>query len=189
MSSFILQLLVISAFGLMAQSAPVNDVTKRSTDKSQTDLLEQSLFCITGNLSNELNVNFATRLTKDDTDDTKKIANEAFNHFSYRCKHFTKAMTLKHRLQKHLFSLKVNSSDAKTLSTILPNLQSLATIINDLELKVKHSRCVELTPAQYNIMYSALQTAPLLKSWKDDIRSWYLNEDLFTKQENRHCDK
>ena len=28
MCSFILQLLVISAFGLMAQSAPVNDVTK-----------------------------------------------------------------------------------------------------------------------------------------------------------------
>ena len=32
MSSFILQLLIISAFGLMAQSAPVNnDVTKTST--------------------------------------------------------------------------------------------------------------------------------------------------------------
>ena len=34
MSSFFLQLLIISAFGIsriMAQSAPVNDVTKRST--------------------------------------------------------------------------------------------------------------------------------------------------------------
>ena len=47
MPSFILQLLIISAFGLMVQSAPVNDVTKRSTDIKERNQrkLEKSLYC------------------------------------------------------------------------------------------------------------------------------------------------
>ena len=53
MPSFILQLLIISAFGLMIQSAPVNDVTKRSTDTTMSIeekninqiKLENNLYC------------------------------------------------------------------------------------------------------------------------------------------------
>ena len=101
MSSFILQLLIISAFGLMVQSAPIHDVTKRSTDMNRKNL-EMRLFCKTEFLHKELNINF----TEDDYDIdtiTKTIANQIFDHFSDRCKYFTKAMTLKHRLQEHLF--------------------------------------------------------------------------------------
>ena len=51
MSSFTLQLLIISTFGLMAQSAPVNDVTKRSTDKEiDQRKLEKCLYCTTQSL-------------------------------------------------------------------------------------------------------------------------------------------
>ena len=203
MSSFILQLLVISTFGLMVQSAPIHDVTKRSAD---TNLLEKSLYCITEVLDEKLNY-ILLSLTKDDNvhnidNTTKTIADEAFNHFSHRCKYFTKAMTFKHRLQEHLFNntaLVVNSNHAKNLSKILTTLQLFAKIINDLELNENNSRCVELAPAQYKIMYHALHnttnTTSLLESWKNDIRQWYLKTDLYTDGEdttNRHsnnCNK
>ena len=48
MPSFILQLLMISVFGLMVQSAPVNDVTKRSAvSKKEMNQrkLENNLYC------------------------------------------------------------------------------------------------------------------------------------------------
>ena len=191
MSSFILQLLVISTFGLMVQSAPIHDVTKRSTDMNQ-EYLEMRLFCKAQFLHHELkNINF----TEDDYDIdtiTKTIANETYDHFSDRCKYFTKAMTLKHRLQEHLFSndssVVPDSDNVKTLLKILTYLQSVAKILNDLELIENNSRCVKLTPAQYKIMYYALQTAPLLESWKDDIREWFLNKNIYKVYGSRHCD-
>ena len=46
MPSIILQLLIISAFGVMVQSAPVNDVTKRSTNREMNQRkLENNLYC------------------------------------------------------------------------------------------------------------------------------------------------
>ena len=196
MSSFILQLLVISAFGLMVQSAPIHDVTKRSTDMNRKNL-EMRLFCKTEFLYKELKVNFTVPLTEDDNDtDTiaKRIANEIFNHFSFRCKHFTKAMTLKHRFQEHLFSnnsrVALNSDNVKTLSTILTTLQLFAKIFNDLELIENNSRCVKLTPAQYRIMYYAqYNTTSLLESWEKDIGDWYMSDDHYKAEGSKHCDK
>ena len=187
MSSFILQLLIISAFGLMA---PIHDVTKTSTHMNRKNL-EMRLFCKTQFLHDELKINFI----EDDYDidnTTKTIAKETFDHFSDRCKYFTKAMTLKHRLQEHLFSnngsVVPNSDNVKILSKILTYLQSVAKIFNDLELIENNSRCVKLTPAQYKIMYYALQTAPLLESWQRDIHKWLLNADIYKVKGSMHCD-
>ena len=194
MSSFIFQLFVISAFGLMVQSAPVNDVTKRSTDNKEMNQrrFERSLYCAAESLYHErLKVNFALpSLPQTDIDNiTKTIANKTFNHFSDRCKHFEKVMTFKHRLQEHLFSndssVVLNSDNVKILSTILTSLQSLANTFNDMELNENNSRCVKLTPAQYRIMYYVQYTAPLLESWKNDITHWYLSDDLY--KHGKHC--
>ena len=200
MSSFILQLFIISAFGLMAQSAPVNDVTKRSTDNKEMDQrrLERSLYCAAESLYHErLKVNFALpSLPQDDIDNTgitKTIANKIFVHFSDRCKNFTKAMTLKHQLQEHLFSndssVVLNSDNVKILSIALIGLQSVAKIFNDLELNENNSRCVKLTPAQYRIMYYALYTALLLESWEVDIDDSYRSNSrpLYTLEGIKHC--
>ena len=111
MSSFILQLLIISAFGLMAQSAPVNnDVTKRSAvSKKEMNQrkLENNLYCAAQSLYDagedlrdkkytlsplpKINVN----------SNTKRNMNRMLHHFSDLCKYFTKTMTLKHQLQEH----------------------------------------------------------------------------------------
>ena len=190
MPLFILQLLIISAFGLMIQSAPVNDVIKRSTEKEEK--LEKRLYCAAESLYHAREkVNFILpslpQVVIDKT--TKAIANKTFNHFSDRCKHFTKVMTFKHLLQEHLFSdnscVVLDSDNAKTLSIILTSLQSLANTFNDMELNENNSRCVKLTPAQYRIMYYVQYTAPLLESWKNDITYWYQSDALY--KHGKHC--
>ena len=58
MSSFVLQLLIISAFGLMVQAAPVNNVSKKSTDTTMSNKeknnkkLENNLYCVAQSLYN-----------------------------------------------------------------------------------------------------------------------------------------
>ena len=166
MSSFILQLFVISAFGLMVQSALIDDVSTL-------------IFCAAESPYDEINDFKYANFTPSSLNITKTIPNIMFNHFSDQCKNFTKAMTFKHLLQEHFFSndtaLEVNPNDAKNLSTILTSLQSLANIFNDIEINEYSNRCVKLTPAQYRIMYYVqYNTTSLLESWKDDIAHWYL---------------
>ena len=190
MSSFILQLLIISAFGLMVQSAPVNDVTKRSTDKKETAVkLENSLYCAAECLHPKRGNFILPQPNIDNCNTTITIANKIFNHFSDRCKNFTKVMTFKHQLQEHIFndstsSKVLNSDNAKNLSIILTSLQLLANTFNDIELNENNSRC-ELTPAQYRIMYC--EQYALLESWEYDIFvDWYLGDDLYPHG-GKHC--
>ena len=63
-------------------------------------------------------------------------------------------MTLKHRLLDHIFTASI-AFDSKRLSTILTSLQTMASIFDEMELNKSNSRYVELTPAQYNMMYKA----------------------------------
>ena len=114
MSLFILQLFIISAFGLMVQSAPVNDVTKRSTmskEEMNQRKLEKNLYCASQalynnvvKLQNESGFTLPSLPQADIDNTTKVIANKTFDHFSHRCKNFTIAMTLKHQLQERIFS-------------------------------------------------------------------------------------
>ena len=189
MPSFILQLLIISAFGLMVQSAPV---TKRSTDKEIKIKLEKSLCYAAKSLYEENRKENYDLLQLDECNCsiTTTIADNTFNHFSDRCKNFTKVMIFKHQLQEHLFNdstscLVPKSDNPKTLSTILTSLQSLANTFNDIEFNENNSRCVELTPAQYRITYCAQYT--LLESWKKDIFGhWYVGDDLYPHS-GKHC--
>ena len=197
MSTFILQLFIISALGLMVQSAPVNDVTKRQTVSEEEKKLEKNSFCASQSVYNNAvklqNAGFTLpSLPQDDIDNTTKaIANKTFDHFSPRCKNFTVVMTLKHQLQERIFSnsatVELNSDNAKNISKILTSLQSLANVFNDRELIMNNSRCVKLTPAQYRIMYYARYTAPLLESLEDVSKDWYLKGTDDTITSERHC--
>ena len=198
MSLFILQLFIISAFGLMVQSAPVNDVTKRQTVSEEERKLEKNSFCASQSvynnavkLQNESGFTLPSLPQADIDNTTKAIANKTFDHFSHRCKNFTIAMTLKHQLQERIFSndttVEVNSDNAKMLSKILTSLQSLANVFNDRELIKNNSRCIKLTPAQYRIMYYARYTAPLLELLEDVSQDWYLKGTDDTITSERQC--
>ena len=199
MPSFILQLSIILAFGLMTQSAPV-DVTKRSTmskEERNQRRLENNLYCTSQTLHIEGNVLRVAKFTlpslpqPDINNATEKIVKETYSQFSDLCKDYTKAMTLKHQLQEQLFSndaaLTLNSDNAEKLSKILTSLQSMANIFNDMEFNKVKSRCVNLTPAQYKIMYHVRYTKSLLDSLKDDFERWYKNERLYDYTDERHC--
>ena len=199
MSSFILHLLIISAFGLMVQSAPVH-VTKRSTmsneERNQREL-ENNLYCtaqslhITGGQLRKTSYTLPPLPKIDVNNNTKRNMNKMFHHSSNLCKYFTIAMTLKHQLQEHLFTTntapELNSDNPKKLSPILTNLQTMAKIFDAMQFNEDNSRCVNLTPAQYKIMYYVRYSAPLLESLKDDLQGWYLDPSLYEYEDEQHC--
>ena len=203
MSSFILQLLIVLAIGLMVQSAPVNDVTKRSANiakEKKQRKLENNLYCTAQSLhfaGRQLQLHnksfiLLTSLPEIDiSNNIKRNMNRMLHHFSDLCKNSIIAMTLKHQLQEHLFNddtaLEVNPDDAKTISTILTSLQTMANIFDDMQFNKDNSRCVKLTPAQYRIMYYVQYTTPLLESLKDDLQGWYRDDSLYEYQDERHC--
>ena len=82
-------------------------------------------------------------------------------------------MTLKHKLQHHLFNADV-APDFNNISIILTSLQTMANTFNDLEFNDNNRRCVKLTPDQYKIMYKARYTTPLLQSL-GDLAKWFQN--------------
>ena len=194
-SFIILQLLIISAFGLMVQSA---DVTKRSavSKKEMKQKLENTLYCAAQSLyhaqENLENAEFIlpSLPQADINNNIKTIMNKMFHHFSDRCKNFTIAMTLKHQLQEHLFNNdtapELNSDNAKKLTTILTSLQTMANMFDDMQFNKDNSRCVKLTPAQYRIMYYARKTSPLLESL-NQLERWYRDDSLYEYPEVRHC--
>ena len=193
MTSFILQLLIVLAIGLMVQSAPVNDVTKRSAKEKKHRKLENNLYCTAQSLDfagRQLQLHNKSYILLI-SNNIKINMNRMLDHFSNLCKNFIIAMTLKHQLQEHLFNddtaLEVNSDNAKTISTILTSLETMANIFDDMQFNKDNSRCVKLTPAQYRIMYYVRYTAPLLESLKDDLHGWYLNPGLYEYQDERHC--
>ena len=174
-NSFILQLSLISVFGLMVQPAPIH-LNKRSTcTKDNVSVLEKRLYCASRDLhdTNGQLKNYLSNLSEFvivDAETTHKTASETFSIFSYRCLHFTKVMTLKHQLQDHLFSVETTSyinQNAKQLAIkMLTSLQTMADTFDDIEFDRNNRRCIKLTPAQYKIM-------TLLESFANDLKGWY----------------
>ena len=195
-SFIILQLLIISAFGLMVQSA---DVTKRSavSKKEMNQKLENTLYCAAQSLYHaredleKAKFILPSLPQADINNNIKTIMNKMFHHFPKLCKNFTKVMILKHQLQDHLFNNdtapELNSDNAKKLSTILTGLQTMANTFDDMQFNKYNSRCVKLTPAQYRIMYYARKASPLLKSLKHDLEGWYRDDSSYEYPEVRHC--
>ena len=176
MSLFIPQLLIISVLGLMVQTAPIS-LTKRSTETNL--VLQTRLYCAAMDLHNAQG-SWPDAATKNDD----STASTLFNLFSDRCKEYTTALTLKHKLLVDIFDAK--TTDFKKLSTILTNLETMANIFNDLELNENNTRCVELTPAQYNIMYTARYTTKILESL-GDLKKWYPGTSLYPEDLVINC--
>ena len=176
MSLFIPQLLIISALGLMVQTAPIS-FTKRSTE-TNSSVLQTRLYCAARDLHNARGKLGGSSVKHNDDDSTAKTV---LDHFSELCKNYTKAMTLKHQLLDGLFKANtdpgLNSDTSKNYSTILTSLETIANTLNDMEFSTNNSRCVELTPTQYEIMYEALYiyTTGVLSSLQD-MEEWYRND-------------
>ena len=180
MSLFIPQLLIISALGLMVQTAPIS-LTKRSTE-TNSSVLQTRLYCAARDLHNARG-SFPDADPKNDD----STASTLFNLFSNHCKEFTTVMTLKHKLLVDIFDVDTTLGlDFKNLSTILTNLETMANIFNDLELNENNTRCVELTPAQYNIMYTARYTTKILESI-GDLKKWYPGTSLYPEDLAKNC--
>ena len=117
-------------------------------------VLEKRLFCAARDLHNANGQlgNYLSNLPEIVTDNAEKIANETFSNFSYRCKHFTKVMTLKLQLLDHLFSVETINQNAKQFAKMLTSLQTMADTFDDIEFDKDNRRCIKLTPSQYKIM-------------------------------------
>ena len=193
----ILQLSIISALGLMAQSAPINTmINKRSTQKICTyenvtvvlTALENRIYYAAVDLHNangqlhraKYNLR-PSDLPKIDINTKTEIANKLYNLSSYRCKQFTTVMILKHRLQDYIFNAdsELNTENVtEYLSIILTSLQIMADSFNDIEISITNKRCVKFAPAQYKIMYYAKYTS-LLEILTDYSSGWY--QDFCTR--------
>ena len=190
----------------MVQSAPVNNnvLHLRSSDISEVQrLFEKDLYCAATSLRNtagklRLKLTLPPYPQIDINVNTEKIMNATFDHFSKECRNFTIAMILKHQLQDFLFNtdvitpqisdtIELNSDNIKRVSTILTNLQTMASIFDDMQFSKHHSSCVRLTPIQYKIMYHVRYSdIPLLQSLKD-MEDWALDESYYEYPDVRHC--
>ena len=183
MSSFIIQLLIISVVGLMVQSAPVS-ITDGHLHKRSINESEKSLFCAATSLHfdndiEDLLSNLALPAAPQININTKTVINAIFHHFSTLCKDFTKAMSLKYQVQDLLFNAdttpELTTENIQTLTKMIIKLQTMATALGDLQFHEDRSRCVRLTAAQYRIMYHVSQLKATLKQTLEDItKSWVL---------------
>ena len=190
----------------MVQSAPVNNnvLQIRSSDMLEVQrLFEKDLYCAATSLRNtagklRLKLTLPPYPQMDINVSTEKIMNTTFDHFSKECKNFTIAMILKHQLQDFLFNTDIitpqlsdttelNSDNIKRISIILTNLQTMASIFDDMQFSKHHSSCVRLTPIQYKIMYHVrYSNISLLQSLKD-MEEWALDESYYEYPDVRHC--
>ena len=198
--------LIISLLCLMVQSAPANNkvLQKHSSNMSEVQrMFEKNLYCAATSIRNTAE-KLRSKLTLpsypqiDINVNTEKIMNTTFDHFSKECKNFTIAMILKHQLQDFLFNTDVitpqlsdttelNSDNIQRISTILTNLQTMASIFDDMQFSKHHSSCVRLTPIQYKIMYHVrYSNISLLQSLKD-MEEWALDESYYEYPDVRHC--
>ena len=196
MSLFIIQLLIISAVGLMVQSAPVSvtnvhlqkrDAAANPIEEDIQRKLENRLYCAADTLHNAVGhlQRSDEKVTLDPTEIDVNITeisvdNKTFDFFSKDsnlCESFIIAMSIKHQLQDLLFNTNIISElsfkNTKRLYTIITNLQTMANTFDDMQLHQHHSRCVEFTPVQYRIMYYVRYTdTPLLNSLEELGRNW-----------------
>ena len=170
MSSFISQLLIISALGLMVQTAPISP-TKRSTKADLQERVKSAAKVI----HNERGESIKKEFTNDNS-----TAAEVFNLFSAECQNFTIAMTLKHQLLDCIFNTtaqdlceSLSNIVSESLSKILTSLQTMASSFNKMKLNKSNSSCVELTPAQYKMMYKARYNLTDVIRSLDDVTKHY----------------
>ena len=166
MSSTI-QLVIISLVVFMVQSAPAGQPSKYCESyraeimeeaKNRSELQQQTvhLYCVANSLHNIVGRNNDSiqliQLPRIPINKTK--LSEIFDHLSYECKSYTKALSLKQQLQEYLFN-QTNTTEASQdiIYSILVYLQTMASIWDDIELNKHSRRCVSLTETEYKMMY------------------------------------
>ena len=196
MSSFLIQLLIISVVGLMVQSAPVSRHLQKREPTAENSIefkLENHIYCASSAIHNvhwELPVATCTVPESQNANiDFQTLVDIVFNQLSLYCRNFTIAMSLKHQLQDFLFNTdttpEFSSDNIQKLSEVLAHLQTMATAFDDIQYNRDHSRCVRLTAAQYGIICS-VQHPNTTASLKEYANDWYLNYELYNHQNARH---
>jgi len=92
---------------------------------------------------------FTVQCQEDNTTAVETMNQTALHQLSDECRNFTMAMSLKHQLLDSLTDDDYNGQ----LSSILANLQSLATIFDETALTEHGERCENLTAVQYKLLY------------------------------------
>ena len=189
----------------MVQSAPANNnvLQKRSSNISDDQrLFEKYLYRAATSLKNtagklRLNLTLPPHPQVDINVNTERIMNATFDHFSKECKNFTIAMILKHQLLDFLFNIdaitpqlsdttELNSDNIQKISTILTNLQTMASIFDDMQFSKHHGSCVRLTPIQYKIMYHVRYSNISLLHSLEDMEKWAFDESYYEYPVVRH---
>ena len=198
MSSFIIQLLIISVVSLMIQSAPVSRNLQKREPTAENSIefkLENHIFCASSAIHNlrwELPVaNYTVPESQNANIDVETLVDTVFDQLSLYCRNFTIAMSLKHQLQDLLFNTDttpdLSSDNIQKLFEILTNLQTMATAFDDIQYNSDYSRCVRLTAAQYRIICS-VRHPNTTTSLKEFVNDWYSNHKLYNHQNARHYD-
>ena len=198
MSSFIIQLLIISVVGLMVQSAPVrvtdDHLQKRQAHGNNQKALEQKLYCAVTkvrNTANDLNKKVTLNVSAKYVGATRE-SNTDDNLTKY-CMHFIMAMSMKHHLQDHLLDTDVTSqrttASIENLSVLLTNLQTMANTLDDLQVNKHDSSCARFEPSDFKTIYKYIPYthASLLQAIHDIADFWYRDEDSYEYNEARHC--
>ena len=184
--TLVAQLLIISVVGYMVQSAALSsDICKIKQDillkkaKTRSDLENKKihLYCVAKSLHDTIKKFTDAKLhTTPINGNTKTMLNKTLNHFSNHCQQFTLALSIKYQLQDRIFN-KTNmaaiSQCNKSLYSILVYLETMGSILDDIEFSKHGNRCVRLTASQYKMMYHVRYDDDLLfNALKKDMLKW-----------------
>ena len=203
MSSFIIQLLIISVVGLMVQSAPVSvtddHLHKRhaiAKERHNQMTLEEKLYCAATKVRNtakHLNSTVTLNIPTMYAGVNEVDRNLTYDQLTKYCMNFIMTMSLKHHLQDLLLdtntSSHLSSDNIGKLSVILIKLQTMANIFDDLQVVKHSSSCVRFTPDEYKTIYKYIKytNTLLLQAIFDMAHFWVNDEDSYEHQEARHC--
>ena len=199
MSSFIIQLLIISVVGLMVQSAPVSitddHLHKRQAKQRQDQTtLEKKLLCAAKIVHNTgvptVTLNVPTKYAGVN----EVNGNQKYDQLTKYCMNFIMAMSLKHHLQDFLLdtdtSSQLNSDNIGKLPTILTKLQTIANTFDDLQVVKHSSSCVTFTPDEFKTIYKYIKytNTSLLQAISDSALFWVNDEDIYEYLTDKHCE-
>ena len=198
MSSYIIQLLIISVVGLMVQSAPVtvtdDHLHKRQANKGHDQTtLEKKLLCAAKEVYNTgqptVTLNVPTKYAG--ANEVNGI--QTYDQITKYCMNFIMAMSLKHHLQDLLLgtnpSSQLNSDNIGKLPIILIKLQTIANTFDDLQVVKHSSSCVRFTPDEFKTIYKYIKytNTSLLQAISDSAYFWVNDEDIYEYLTDKHC--
>ena len=197
MSSFIIQLLIISIVCLIVQSAPVS-VTDNHLHKRQANeqyRLENILFLAATKVRNTANSLKSTVILNVPTQYAgvnKVDRHPIYDQLTKYCMNFIMTMSLKHHLQDLLLdtntSSQLNSDNIGNLSVILTKLQTMANIFDDIQVGKHSSSCVTFTPDEFKTIYKYIEytNTSLLQAILDMATPWASDPNYYKHPEARH---